>query len=73
MMPPKPALPVAEATHIGPAYVIAAGASDLYEITSSRAILASAQNADVGRFAQMMIDDHVITTHDVMAAARPRV
>ncbi|KAB7646382.1 DUF4142 domain-containing protein [Polymorphobacter fuscus] len=51
-------------------YVAQAGASDLYEKTSSQLVLANAQRADVRRFAQMMIDDHGKTTQQVVAAAK---
>jgi putative membrane protein len=56
----------------GPAleYVSAAGASDLYEIESSRMALEKTQNEGVRTFAQMMIDHHTGTTEDVTAAAR---
>lgn len=70
MMPAKPPVPMADATRMAPAYVQAAGASDLYEITSSQSVLGSAQNPDVRRYAQMMIDHHTMTTRDVMAAAK---
>lgn len=66
--PPPP--PMAEATRAAPAFVTAAGASDLYEIQSSQAVLETAQNADVRRFAQMMIEHHTMTTQEVMAAAK---
>ena len=51
-------------------YVRAAGASDHYEITSSKAVLTDARNEDVRRFAQMMIDHHTMTTRDVTGAAK---
>lgn len=50
-------------------YVRMAGASDLYEIQSSQIVMESSQNADLRRFAQMMIDHHTRTTAAVMAAA----
>lgn len=51
-------------------YVVSAGASDLFEIESSRLALERSRNEDVRRFAQMMVDDHTGTTERVMAAAR---
>jgi len=55
-------------------YVATAGASDLYEITSSRVVLETTQDARVREFAQMMIDHHTKSTADVKAAAaRSRV
>lgn len=51
-------------------YVTAAGASDLYEITSSRLALEKNTNPQVTQFAQMMIDHHTRTTQQVTAAAR---
>ena len=55
-------------------YVMTAGASDLYEITSSQVVLETTQNPQLRQFAQMMIDHHTKTTADVKAAAtRSRV
>lgn len=51
------------------AYVRMAASSDQYEIGSSQMVLAGAQNADVRRFAQMMIDHHTQTTRQLTAAA----
>jgi len=51
-------------------YVTMAGASDLFEIQSSELALEKSQNADVRKFAQMMIDHHRKTTEQVTAAAR---
>jgi putative membrane protein len=53
-----------------PAYLQAAGVSDLFEIRSSQVALTKAQNVDVRAFAQMMVDHHTRTTADLMAAAR---
>jgi len=50
-------------------YISKAGAGDLWEIESSRALLAKSTNADVKAFAQMMIDDHGKSTAKVKAAA----
>jgi len=50
-------------------YVMTAGASDLYEITSSRVVLETSQDARVRNFAQMMIAHHTKSTADVKAAA----
>ena len=55
-------------------YVMAAGASDLYEITSSQVLLETTQDPKLRAFAQMMIADHTKSTADVKAAAaRSRV
>lgn len=55
-------------------YVTAAGASDLYEITSSKVVLETTQDSKLRAFAQMMIQDHTKSTADVKAAAgRSRV
>jgi putative membrane protein len=51
-------------------FVAMAGASDLYEIESSRLALQEARGKDVRDFAQMMIDHHQMTTQKVTAAAR---
>lgn len=50
-------------------YIEQAGAGDLWEIESSKALLAKSGNADVKRFAQMMIDHHGKSTAKIMAAA----
>ncbi|WP_240782087.1 DUF4142 domain-containing protein [Qipengyuania sediminis] len=51
-------------------YVAMAGASDLFEIESSRLAATRAQSADVRAFAQMLITHHTQTTAATMAAAR---
>lgn len=52
------------------AFMSKAGASDLYEIESSRLALEKSQRDDVRRFAQMMINDHTNTTQQLTAAAQ---
>ena len=47
-----------------------AGASDLYEIQSSQLLLQSTQDAELRRFAEMMIEHHTMTTRTVIEAAR---
>ena len=54
----------------GADYVMKAGASDLFEIESSRIALTRARDADVRAYAQMMIDHHTRTSAQVMEAAR---
>ena len=51
-------------------YVMKAGASDLYEIQSSRLALQKSRNSQVRALAQMLITHHQMTTRDVTAAAR---
>lgn len=50
-------------------YVPAAAVSDMYEIESSKIALQRSQNADVKKFAQMMIDHHTKTTAALKQAA----
>ncbi|MBJ7501190.1 MAG: DUF4142 domain-containing protein [Sphingopyxis sp.] len=50
-------------------YVAQAGAGDLWEIESSKALLAKSGRADVRKFAQMMIDQHGQSTAKIKAAA----
>ena len=50
-------------------YVKAAGAGDLYEITSSQTVLETTTDPKVKSFAQMMIKHHTKSTADVKAAA----
>ena len=55
-------------------YVKTAGASDLYERTSSQIVLQTTADPRIREFAQMMITDHAKSTADVTAAAmRSRV
>lgn len=55
-------------------YVATAGASDLYERTSSQIVLESTRDPKVRSFAEMMIAHHAKSTADVKtAAARSRV
>lgn len=63
-----PSLPAAAQTISGKTYVMKAGASDLYEKTSSKLMLSST-NAGVRDFAQGMIRDHTKSTMDVKHAA----
>lgn len=51
-------------------YVMTAGASDLYERSSSQIVVESTQNPQVREFARMMIAHHTKSTADVTAAAR---
>ncbi|HEX8301567.1 DUF4142 domain-containing protein [Sphingomonas sp.] len=79
---PVLAAPVAAQTHHAPsramdptpeharAYVMKAGASDLYEIRSSRIALQKSRNREVRALATMLISHHQMTTRDVTAAAR---
>ncbi|WP_420139046.1 DUF4142 domain-containing protein [Sphingomonas sp.] len=51
-------------------YLKKAGASDLYEKTSSQIVLNSTRNPEVRRFASMMVTDHTKSTAMVTSAAR---
>ncbi len=51
-------------------YVAMAGASDLWEIESSKALLDKSTNADLKKFAQMMIDNHTESTQKIKTAAQ---
>lgn len=50
-------------------YVAMAGAADMWEVESSRALLGKTSNDAVKDFAQMMIDQHGQTTAKIKAAA----
>ena len=50
-------------------YVAKAGASDLFEQTSSKLVLRTTKNAKVRSFATMMVSDHAKSTAMVKAAA----
>ena len=62
-------LAAASTTHASQ-FVEMAGASDLYEKTSSQMILKTAKDPKVRNFAQMKVDDHSKTTMQVTAAAK---
>ena len=64
-----PPPPPAEAKMMAGPYVMAAGASDQFEIQSSQIALAKSTNPAVKRFATMMIADHQKTTAATMKAA----
>lgn len=51
-------------------YAAKAGAGDMFEIESSKAVLAKSTNAETKKFAQMMVDHHTQSTAKVMAAAK---
>lgn len=50
-------------------YIAKAGAGDMWEIESSKALLAKSGNAEVKKFAQMMVDQHGQSTAKIKAAA----
>ncbi len=51
-----------------PDFVEKAAISDMYEIESSKVALARSKNAEVKKFAQMMIDAHTKSTADLKTA-----
>ncbi|TSB05039.1 DUF4142 domain-containing protein [Sphingorhabdus contaminans] len=51
-------------------YLAMAGSGDMWEIESSKALIAKSQNADLKKFAQMMIDNHTQSTEKLKAAAK---
>lgn len=63
------AVPAAAQVMTPTEYTTVAGASDLYEITSSQMVLETTQNPQLRQFAQMMVTDHTKSTADVKAAA----
>ncbi|MBB5717084.1 DUF4142 domain-containing protein [Sphingomonas aerophila] len=63
------ATPVAAQVMNPTEYVTTAGASDLYERTSSQVVLETTTDPRVRSFAQMMIEHHTKSTADVKAAA----
>ena len=60
----------AQAPTTAAAYVRMAGASDQYEIQSSRLLLQTTQSQQLRDFATMMVTDHTKSTADVKAAAQ---
>jgi len=63
------AAPAAAQVMAPPEYVANAGASDLYERTSSQLVLETTSDPRVRSFAEMMIAHHTQSTADVAAAA----
>ena len=51
-------------------YLAKAGAGDLFEIESSKAIMEKTENAEVNSFAKMMVDEHGKSTAKLKAAAQ---
>jgi putative membrane protein len=66
---PEPAAPAAAPAASTADYIAKAGAGDLWEIESSKALLAKSKDAKVRAFAEMMIDHHGKSTAKVKAAA----
>lgn len=66
---PPPPPPPGATTQALP-FVKTAGASDLYEIESSRVALRKTRSAEVREFANMLIQHHTKTSADTMAAAK---
>lgn len=63
-----PGLAAAQALPSG-RYVAKAGASDQYELQSSRLVLATTRNPELRTFANHMVRDHTKSTADVKRAA----
>lgn len=51
-----------------PDFVMKAAMSDMYEVEAAKVALARSQNADVKKFAQMMVDDHTKSTNNLKSA-----
>jgi putative membrane protein len=67
-MADKTAMPAAPTDAAG--YMAIAGAGDMWEIESSKAFMAKSDDADLKKFAQMMVDHHTQSTEKVKAAAK---
>lgn len=61
--------PVAAVPNDAPTYLAKAGAGDLFEIDSSKAVLTRTKNKDVREFAAMMVAAHTASTLKLKAAA----
>ncbi len=68
-MTTMPIVASAAAPMTASAYVAKAGASDKYEIESSKLVMGSS-NAKLKSFAEMMVTDHTKSTADVVAATK---
>lgn len=64
------AAPALAQTMTAKQYVMKAGASDLYEMDSSKLVLSSTTDPKVKQYAQQMITDHTDSTNQVKAAAK---
>ena len=51
-------------------FLARAALTDMYEVQAGQAVLERTRNADVRRFAEMMVQDHTRTTNEAQAAAR---
>lgn len=65
---PTATIPTPADEAAAPDFVTKAAMSDMYEVEAAKVALARSQNADVKKFAQMMIDDHTKSTNDLKSA-----
>ena len=73
---PAPQPPPAAAVRSTMGFVQNAAASDMYEVQSSQLAMMKTRNADVRRFAEMMVADHTATTRQlqqILATSAPSV
>jgi putative membrane protein len=62
--------PTVDAPSDAPTYLAKAGAGDLFEVESSKAVQAKSANSDVKMFARMMVDAHTRSTQKLKDAAK---
>jgi putative membrane protein len=65
---PTATIPTPANEAAAPDFVMKAAMSDMYEIEAAKVALARSTNADVKKFAQMMVDDHTKSTNNLKAA-----
>ena len=65
---PTATIPTPADEAAAPDFVTKAAMSDMYEVEAAKVALARSQNAEVKKFAQMMVDDHTKSTNDLKSA-----
>jgi putative membrane protein len=65
---PTATIPTPANEAAAPDFVTKAAMADMYEIEAAKVALARSQNAEVKKFAQMMVDDHTKSTNNLKSA-----
>lgn len=68
--PSNPPPPPAQPTTAAMPFMMLAGESDVFEITTSQIALMKSQNPEVRRYASMLIDHHSRTTNGLLTQAK---
>lgn len=68
--PSNPPPPPPRPTNAAMPFLMLAGEADVFEITSSQMALQKSRNADVRRFAGMLVEHHTLTTNTALDRAK---